>query len=174
MYGSEIKSFLKHPNFKKELNKEALKPYMTFQYSALDETFFKNVFRIKEGHYFTYKDGVLDIKPYWDMKVDEKDMSLEESIDLMQVLVEDKCILLIALQQPIATDLRILSTALKIATDLERIGDYAENIARIAWKKTSDKQLGEKYRSFENMSLEVTDMLNKVLQAYQNQIQQFL
>lgn len=45
---------------------------MTFQYSALDETFFKNVFRIKEGHYFTYKDGVLDIKPYWDMKVDEK------------------------------------------------------------------------------------------------------
>lgn len=63
---------MKHPNFKKELNKEALKPYMTFQYSALDETFFKNVFRIKEGHYFTYKDGVLDIKPYWDMKVDEK------------------------------------------------------------------------------------------------------
>ncbi|WP_019880258.1 phosphate signaling complex protein PhoU [Succinispira mobilis] len=98
----------------------------------------------------------------------EEVMKVEESIDLMQVLVEDKCILLIALQQPIATDLRILSTALKIATDLERIGDYAENIARIAWKKTSDKQLGEKYRSFENMSLEVTDMLNKVLQAYQN------
>lgn len=87
MYGSEIKSFLKHPNFKKELNKEALKPYMTFQYSALDETFFKNVFRIKEGHYFTYKDGVLDIKPYWDMKVDEKDMSLEESIDLIDKTV---------------------------------------------------------------------------------------
>ncbi|MFK5242658.1 asparagine synthetase B, partial [Lactococcus lactis] len=84
---SEIKSFLKHPNFKKELNKEALKPYMTFQYSALDETFFKNVFRIKEGHYFTYKDGVLDIKPYWDMKVDEKDMSLEESIDLIDKTV---------------------------------------------------------------------------------------
>ena len=60
---------------------------MTFQYSALDETFFKNVFRIKEGHYFTYKDGVLDIKPYWDMKVDEKDMSLEESIDLIDKTV---------------------------------------------------------------------------------------
>lgn len=98
----------------------------------------------------------------------EQVMKVEESIDLMQVLVEDKCILLIALQQPIAKDLRILSTALKIATDLERIGDYAENIARIAWKKTSSKKLGEKYHNFEKMSLEVTDMLTKVLQAYLN------
>lgn len=64
MFGSEIKSFLKHPDFKKELNKAALKPYMTFQYSALDETFFKNVFRIPEGHYFTYKNGALKIEEY--------------------------------------------------------------------------------------------------------------
>ena len=39
--GSEIKAFLDHPNFKKELNKEALKPYMTFQYPVTQETFFK-------------------------------------------------------------------------------------------------------------------------------------
>ena len=44
MFGSEIKSFLKHPDFKKEINKKALKPYLTFQYSALEETFFKGVF----------------------------------------------------------------------------------------------------------------------------------
>ena len=98
----------------------------------------------------------------------EKVMQVEDSIDLMQILVEDKCILLITLQQPIARDLRILSTALKIATDLERIGDYAENIARIAWKKTSSKKLAGKYNNFEKMSLEVADMLNKVLEAYLN------
>src|SRR5574344_2343513 len=51
MYGSEIKSFLAHPDFKKELNKEALKPYLTFQFSALEETFFKNVFKLRPGHY---------------------------------------------------------------------------------------------------------------------------
>lgn len=83
MYGSEIKSFLQHPNFVKELNKEALKPYMTFQYSALDETFFKNVYRIKEGHYFTYKDGQLDIQQYWDVKEQETNMTLEETVDLI-------------------------------------------------------------------------------------------
>ena len=83
MYGSEIKSFLQHPNFVKELNKEALKPYMTFQYSALDETFFKNVYRIKEGHYFIYKDGKLDIQQYWDVKEQETNMTLEETVDLI-------------------------------------------------------------------------------------------
>ena len=41
MYASEIKSLLQHPDFVKELNKEALKPYMTFQYPAIGETFFK-------------------------------------------------------------------------------------------------------------------------------------
>ena len=43
MFGSEIKSFLGHPDFKKELNKEMLKQYLTFQYSPSEDTFFKNV-----------------------------------------------------------------------------------------------------------------------------------
>ena len=51
MIGSEINSFLDHPNFVKEVNKKALKPYLTFQYSVLDETFFKNTFRLKPGNY---------------------------------------------------------------------------------------------------------------------------
>lgn len=54
MYGSEIKSFLKHPDFVKEVNKDALKPYLTFQTSVLDETFFKGVYKLKPGHYFIY------------------------------------------------------------------------------------------------------------------------
>lgn len=87
MYGSEIKSFLKHPDFVKELNKEALKPYMTFQYSALDETFFKNVYRIKEGHYFIYKDGKLTIEQYWDVKEKETNLTLEETVDLIDETV---------------------------------------------------------------------------------------
>ncbi|HJF19808.1 MAG TPA: asparagine synthase (glutamine-hydrolyzing) [Enterococcus columbae] len=83
MYGSEIKSFLKHPDFVKELNKEALKPYLTFQYSALDETFFKGVYRIKEGHYFTYHQGELKIEQYWDVANNEQNMTLEETVDLI-------------------------------------------------------------------------------------------
>ena len=65
MFGSEIKSFLEHPNFVKEVNKQALKPYLTFQYSVLDETFFKNTFRLKPGNYIKFKDGKMEIKQYF-------------------------------------------------------------------------------------------------------------
>ena len=56
----------------------------------------------------------------------------DDKIDEMQVIIEDKTVELIALQQPIAKDLRILSTAMKMTTDLERIGDHAKKIAKIA------------------------------------------
>lgn len=81
MFGSEIKSFLVHPDFKKELNKNALKPYLTFQYSCLNETFFKNVYKIDPGHYFKYKDNKLEIKKYYDISYENSNWSLEESIN---------------------------------------------------------------------------------------------
>ena len=46
MWGSEIKSFLDHPEFKKELNTAALESYLSFQYSVTEETFFKNVYKL--------------------------------------------------------------------------------------------------------------------------------
>ncbi len=67
MFGSEIKSFLHHPDFKKELNEAALENYLTFQYSPCVETFFKGVFRLLPAHYFTYKDGKLTTERYWDI-----------------------------------------------------------------------------------------------------------
>ena len=67
MWGSEIKSFLDHPSFKKELNTTALENYLTFQYSPTAETFFKNVYKLPAAHYFIYKDGKLNVKRYWDI-----------------------------------------------------------------------------------------------------------
>lgn len=67
LFGSEIKSFLPHPHFKKELNTDALENYLTFQYSVGSETFFKNVFKLSPAHCFTYKDGKLNIERYWDI-----------------------------------------------------------------------------------------------------------
>ena len=65
IFGSEIKSFLGHPNFKKELNRNMLEDYLTFQYSVGEETFFKNVYKLQPGHYFKYKDHNLTIKKYY-------------------------------------------------------------------------------------------------------------
>lgn len=68
MFGSEIKSFLAHPHFRKELNTTALENYLTFQYSPTKETFFRNVYKLMPAHYFRYKDGKMQIKRYWDVK----------------------------------------------------------------------------------------------------------
>lgn len=72
LFGSEIKSFIPHPHFKRELNESALESYLSFQYSGLDETFFKDVFRLRPAHMFKYKDGEMNIKRYWQVKFDEE------------------------------------------------------------------------------------------------------
>lgn len=63
-------------------------------------------------------------------QVDQDDLRIDE----YEMKIEEKCIRLIALQQPVAKDLRTIGMITKIITDLERIGDNACNIARIAIK----------------------------------------
>lgn len=93
MFGSEIKSFLVHPAFVKELNTTALENYLTFQYSPTNETFFRNVYKLPPAHCFRYKDGKLDIKRYWDVhfNADEKpdmDMWVDRISDTFKNSVE--------------------------------------------------------------------------------------
>ena len=68
MWGSEIKSFLDHPHCKKELNTDVLETYLTFQYSPTTETFFKNVYKLPAAHCFTYKNGEMNVRRYWEVK----------------------------------------------------------------------------------------------------------
>ena len=89
MFASEIKAMLEHPNFVKKLNKEALKPYLTFQFSALNETFFKGVFKLKPGHYFNYKDGNMDIQKYFEVKFDAEEKPIEYYAKEIQKLVDE-------------------------------------------------------------------------------------
>ncbi|MBQ6180173.1 MAG: asparagine synthase (glutamine-hydrolyzing) [Ruminococcus sp.] len=82
MFGSEIKSFLPHPAFKKELNTAALENYLTFQYSPAAETFFKNVYKLPPAHYFKLKDGKLSITKYWDVNFEaDESPSLKEWVN---------------------------------------------------------------------------------------------
>ena len=71
IFGSEIKSFLILPDFKKDLNWKMLEYYLTFQYSVGEETFFKNVYKLRPGHYLTYKEGKLEIKKYYSLEFEE-------------------------------------------------------------------------------------------------------
>jgi len=88
-FGSELKSFLPHPDFQKELNKEALKLYLTFQYSALNESFFKNVYRLLPGHQFLHKDGKAEFSSYHSFSFEADDLSLEEHAKQIREVVAE-------------------------------------------------------------------------------------
>ncbi|MDE5600513.1 MAG: asparagine synthase (glutamine-hydrolyzing), partial [Oscillospiraceae bacterium] len=90
MFGSEIKSFLKHPSFIKEFNREALETYLSFQYSACTETFFKNVYKLPPAHYFVYENGNMNIVRYWMADFEaEDDKELSEWVDDIERTFDD-------------------------------------------------------------------------------------
>ena len=87
-------------------------------------------------------------------------------LDELQREVERKAIRLIALRQPVATDLRRTVAAMKIATDLERTGDLARNIAKRGLSLTDSEPLAPLTRSIERMGRLVSQRLKQVLDAY--------
>ncbi|MBE6560733.1 MAG: asparagine synthase (glutamine-hydrolyzing) [Ruminococcaceae bacterium] len=90
LFGSEIKSFLEHPGFRREVNPEALRPYLTFQYSATEETFFKGTFKLPAAHYFIFRDGKMETHRYWDVDFRAKtNASFEECADAIDAAVRE-------------------------------------------------------------------------------------
>ncbi|RRD94298.1 asparagine synthase (glutamine-hydrolyzing) [Clostridiales bacterium COT073_COT-073] len=80
IFGSEIKSFLPHPNFVKELDEAVLENYLSFQYSATNRTFFQGVKKLPPAHYLIYDESGCSVYRYWEPKFAEKDMALEEAV----------------------------------------------------------------------------------------------
>lgn len=89
IFGSEIKSFLPHPSFIKELNKNALRPYLTFQYSSMDETFFKGVYKLQPAHYMLIQNGQKQIVQYWDKKFHAKEAPIEKYVEDIRTTVKE-------------------------------------------------------------------------------------
>lgn len=66
IFASEIKSILEHPAYERRLNEDALEPYLCFQFSAKEETFFKDVFKLPAAHCLVVKeDGSVEKRRYW-------------------------------------------------------------------------------------------------------------
>ena len=79
--------------------------------------------------------------------------------------IEEKCINLIATQQPVATDLREIIALLNISTDLERMGDHAEGIAKIVIM-LGDEPLVKPLIDIPRMAEKTTDMIKRSLEAF--------
>ncbi|MBQ8979110.1 MAG: asparagine synthase (glutamine-hydrolyzing), partial [Oscillospiraceae bacterium] len=90
MFGSEIKSFLPHPDFHKELNTAVLETYLTFQYSPSGETFFKNVYKLPPAHFFIFDGSSMKISRYWDITFDaDSDEDIEHWADRIEETFRD-------------------------------------------------------------------------------------
>ncbi len=96
IFGSEIKSFVSHPEFEKQLNEQVLAQYLSFQYSPSEETFFKGVYKLPPAHYFTFKNGEIVKERYFrprfetvpgvlDFYADEVDKVVRESVEAHKI-----------------------------------------------------------------------------------------
>ena len=89
IFGSEIKSFLDHPRFERRVSREVLRAYLTYQYSADEQTFFDGVNKLPPAHYFFYRDGKMSVTRYWDAVFDEKNISFDDCISEIESTVKD-------------------------------------------------------------------------------------
>ena len=102
-----------------------------------------------------------------DVKLAEKVIDSDIEIDQMEVKVEEDCLKILALHQPVAIDLRFIITALKINNDLERIGDLAVNIAERSQFLSAQKPIDMLF-DFETMAEKTQAMVKKSLDALVN------
>ena len=86
-------------------------------------------------------------------------------INALDVKIDEECVRLIALRQPMAKDLRFITTAMKITTDLERMGDLAVNIAERALELNEQPQL-KPFVNIPKMAEISQSMVRDVLDAY--------
>lgn len=89
----------------------------------------------------------------------------DHQINALDVEIDEECIRLIALRQPMAKDLRFITTAMKITTDLERMGDLAENIAERAIE-LNEEPLLKPYKNIPKMAEITQKMVKDSLDAF--------
>jgi phosphate transport system protein len=100
-----------------------------------------------------------------DTKLAHAVMLRDDEIDERDLAIEARCLRLLALQQPMGRDLRVVGTAMKMITDIERVGDLAVDIAKITLKV--EKEFGEtSFIDIPKMAKVARSMLHEALEAY--------
>ena len=102
-----------------------------------------------------------------DINASQKVVDDDDVIDEKQQAIEDRCIDLIALEAPMAGDLRVLIAAMMVANELERMGDYAEGIAKISLSMGNLPPL-KPLIDIPRMADKSVDMLRRSTQAFVN------
>jgi len=95
----------------------------------------------------------------------EEVLRSDHKINALEVQIDEACVQIIAKRQPAASDLRLVIAIFKTIADLERIGDEAERIARVA-KESFNNDQQQFLVSLENLGQQVLSMLRRVLDAF--------
>ncbi|MFZ7102331.1 MAG: phosphate signaling complex protein PhoU [Peptococcaceae bacterium] len=103
-----------------------------------------------------------------DLKMAQKCVEQDDIIDRLELEIEEKCLMLIATQQPMAKDLRRIAAGFKIITDLERIGDNAVDIAKTTLR-IGEEPLIKPLIDIPRMAQITQDMLKEALDSYINE-----
>ena len=101
-----------------------------------------------------------------DIELGEQVRAQDKQVDDLEVQIDDLAIRLLALRQPMAEDLRAVVCALKVSSNLERIGDYAKNIAKRSSVLAQVQPIGSASATIKRMSKLVQAMVHDVLNAY--------
>jgi phosphate transport system protein len=103
-----------------------------------------------------------------DSQLAQQTIASDDAINNLEITIEETCLKLLALQQPMAIDLRFITSAMKIITDLERMGDQAVNIAERAISLNQEPQL-KPYIDLPRMAEITQSMVKDVLDAFVKQ-----
>ncbi|QZY28739.1 phosphate signaling complex protein PhoU [Nocardioides coralli] len=105
-----------------------------------------------------------------DAAVAEQVISSDAAIDAEREKVEDNCFTLLSLQQPVAGDLRVVISALRMVSELERMGDLSVHVAKIARMRVPDSAVPDQLRPTMSRMAEVAqDMVSRVARIIRNQ-----
>lgn len=101
-----------------------------------------------------------------DVAMAEDVRDVESRLNQFEVELDDQCVSIIAKRQPTASDLRIVTSVMKAITDLERIGDEADRIAKMALGLVKTEIPTDQYADFREMYEQVGKMLSRSLDAF--------
>ena len=110
------------------------------------------------------KKSIVDEKRHRYKLLDPYDLD-DSEIDKMQREIESICVGLLIQQQPVAKDLRLITAAMKMVTDMERIGDHAVDISEMT-EFLSEREMNDKFHTLKQMASEATVMLIKSIDAF--------
>ncbi|MGI9327562.1 MAG: phosphate signaling complex protein PhoU [Pseudomonadales bacterium] len=101
-----------------------------------------------------------------DIELAERVRSTDEQVNRMEIELDEQCVQIIARRAPTASDLRMLISVMRAITDLERIGDEADRIAKMAKGMHREEVPGDQYRDFRELNAKVAQQLAMALDAF--------